>query len=214
MRLFLASQNFGNHVDKLQEMVGSHSRALVIFNQRDYEMPANRQAVVERKRQLFEQHGFEFQELDLRDFFGQKDRLRQFITAYQPDLIAATGGNPFLLKSAFNQSGFSEILQEDLAADRYVYAGYSAGAMVVAPDYHHYDIGDKPAVVRTVYGIRPDYKGLGLISEYILPHADQEWYRADFAANLQNMRAHGIEPIILHDSDVLVVNGQQQEVLR
>ena len=44
----------------------------------------------------------------------------------------------FLLATAYHLSGFDEILREDLANDKYVYGGFSAGAMAICETIRHY----------------------------------------------------------------------------
>ena len=80
MRLFLASQYFGNHADRLSDMVGENRKALVITNARDYRENKS----LDAKRKLFKQNNLDFQELDLREYFGKSDELRLFIDDYQP----------------------------------------------------------------------------------------------------------------------------------
>ena len=55
---------------------------------------------------------------------------------------------------------------------------------------------------------------LFLASQDFGNHADQDWYKADFEANLKKMTEKGVKPIILDDSDVFVVDGDKREVLR
>jgi peptidase E len=217
MRLFLASQDFGNHADRLREMVGENRRALVVFNARDYETPEGRRAVVERKRKLFADNGFEFRELDLRDYFGKKDELAKFVDDFKPGLVSSQGGNTFLFKAACDQSEFAEILLKDLTNDKYVYCGHSAGAMAASPDYHSYNAGDnrnRALEVKKIYGIEPDFGGLHLVDEYFLPHAGQAWHKDIFDERLGTMEANGVKPVVLRDSDVFVVDGDRTEVLR
>jgi len=214
MRLFLASQDFGNHADRLRELVGENRKVLVIFNQRDYETPETRKEVVERKRQLFTENGFEFSELDLRDYFGKKESLAKFIDEYRPGLIAATGGNTYLLKSAYNQSGFAEILAKDLADDKYVYSGHSAGAMAVTPDYNFYARGDFPNQVTEIYGLEPDWEGLKLVEEYIIPHVDTDWHGEISEERIGQLEKAGKPFVALRDSDVYVIDGERKEVLK
>ena len=69
MRLFLASQDLGDFGNRLREMVGENRRALVVFNARDCKPERG----VDKHRELLSEIGLEFNELDLRDYFGKKD---------------------------------------------------------------------------------------------------------------------------------------------
>ena len=60
MRLFLASQDFGNYVDRLSAMVGKNRKTLVVTNARDYSVDKG----VEAQKELFAANGLDFYELD------------------------------------------------------------------------------------------------------------------------------------------------------
>ena len=66
MRLFLASQDFGSHVDRLSALVGENRKALVVFNARDYKDDEG----LEKQEKLFTDATFELYKLDLCDYFG------------------------------------------------------------------------------------------------------------------------------------------------
>jgi dipeptidase E len=73
--------------------------------------------------------GFEAAELDLRDYFGGRWRLRHDLAG--ASLAWLRGGNVFLLRYALSRSGADVIFRDLLAADALVYAGYSAGVRAV-----------------------------------------------------------------------------------
>src|SRR6476620_12415916 len=108
MKLYLSSQGFGNHIDRLKDMVGSDNRVLFIDNAKDYYSPEDRAAHVAEKKLEFEESGFEFYELDLRNYFRSPDKLKPIIEAAK--FIFVFGGNTFLLRRAFAYSGFDTLL--------------------------------------------------------------------------------------------------------
>ena len=58
---------------------------------------------------------------------------------------------------------------DGLAADRFVYAGYSAGPCVLAPSLAGLDLCDSPEDCQATYGdVRFD--GLGILDRPVVPH--------------------------------------------
>ena len=210
MRLFLASQYFGNHADRLSDMVGENRKALVITNARDYRENKS----LDAKRKLFKQNNLDFQELDLREYFGKSDELRLFIDDYQPGLVVLAGGNMFLLRRALYQSGFDKILNRDINDNKYVLAGYSAGSIVVGPDLHGFKQLDNPYLVLPGYQEEVVWDGLGLTDVLVLPHADSPKYIQKIADASALFDRNDWKNIVLNDSDVFVVDGDKEEVLR
>ncbi|MBR2544093.1 Type 1 glutamine amidotransferase-like domain-containing protein [Candidatus Saccharibacteria bacterium] len=121
MRLYLASHNLGPYTDELLKLVGEGRKALFVENARDYYPDEKRASDLREKLAMISRLGFEVEELDLRDYFEKPNELRKFIESYKPDLIYASGGNVFLLATAYSLSGFDEILREDLAKDKYIW---------------------------------------------------------------------------------------------
>ena len=53
-------------------------------------------------------------------------------------------GNVFTLRMAFAKSGLDRVVVEGLAADQFVYAGFSAGPCVLAPSLAGLELCDPP----------------------------------------------------------------------
>lgn len=211
MRLFLASQDFGNFGDKLSEMVGDNRRALVIFNARDYKDDRG----IEGQKELFSGIGLEFNELDLRNYFGRKNELRRFIDKFKPGLVVLLGGNTFLLRRALAQSGFDEILTEDIKADKYVYAGHSAGSMIVAPSMEGYERHDNEKVIMPGYDLGVIWSGLNLVDIRIIPHVSADKYREKIVSMRRELfDRKGWRYELLEDEDVFIIDGEKEIVLR
>lgn len=210
MRLFLASQDFGEHGDQLSRMTGDNRRALVVSNARDYTEDKG----LNRQRQLFTNHNLEFQELDLREYFGKSGELREFIDGYNPGLIALLGGNTFLLRRALAQSGLDEIIKSDTAVDKYIIAGHSAGSVVAGPSLHGFELMDKETLVLPGYQSEVVWSGLGLTDTRVIPHVGSLKYKQTIMEIGKQFNANGWRYVMLDDDAVFVVHGDKEEVLR
>ena len=210
MRLFLASQDFGNHVDRLSAMVGENRKTLVVTNARDYNVDKG----IEVQKELFAANGLDFYELDLRKYFGQQEELEKFVDEYQPGAVILLGGNVFLLRRALYQSGFDEILKRDVCADKYVLAGHSAGAIVAGPSLDGFEKMDEPDLVLPGYQEEIIWSGLGLADMRVIPHADSPKYAAAAIDCQKAFSENGWEYVALNDGDVFVVDGENEEILR
>ncbi len=71
--------------------------------------------------------------LDLRHFFPKAGELEKHLQGF--GYIWVTGGNTFVLRRAFAESGLDLILQRKLKEDDFVYSGYSAGGLCGHSDF-------------------------------------------------------------------------------
>ena len=215
MRLFLASQDFGNYANKLKEMVGDNKSTLFIINARDERDEYYRKEKINEKRVLLETNGFEWcGELDLRKYFGKEVELRQFIKEQGVGHIHVTGGNTFLLRKAFALSGFDNIVKEELTRDNFVYSGSSAGSMIMTPDFKYYAQGDRPKVKAPGYPDKIIWNGLRLIEQYICPHYSTAGHETVSKMRKEAFEKDGVSYLLLEDTDVYVINGDNKEILR
>ena len=214
MRLFLASQDFGNHLTKLIEMVGDNKQTLFIINARDERGEDYRKDKIAEKRKMLEDSGFEWAgELDLREYFGKEADLRNYLDEQGVGHIHVTGGNTFLLRKAFALSGFDKIIKDELAKDSLAYSGSSAGSMVMTPDFKYYAQGDRPKVKATGYPDEIIWQGLGLVKKYICPHYSTVGHEEVSRVRKEAFDKDGVDYLLLDDSDVYVVDGDKKEVL-
>ena len=132
MRLFLSSQDLGRHADIAAKMAGKNKKALYIKNAQDNLPPEERNFSTPEKKKMFEAAGFEFEEIDLRDYFGKSKKLTEKLLPFGS--IWSAGGNPFILRRAMQASGLDKILIDLLKNDKILYGGWSAGAMIMTPD--------------------------------------------------------------------------------
>lgn len=211
MKLFLSSQGFGNHLDRLQRMVGNDKRVLFVDNAKDVGLPKERRAHVLEKKKEFEEAGFEFFELDLRSYFGSPDTLKPLVEA--ASFVWVSGGNTFVLRRAFKYSGFDTLLQNSLKSTNMVYGGSSAGSIIITKTLHGTEHGDDPYNVPTGYNEEIIWDGLGLVYPQLVPHYQSDWFGDEAQAMVDYFERNGMKYETLRDGEVYVVDGGIEEKL-
>ncbi len=214
MRLFLSSQDLGNYAHVAREMAGNHNKLAYIRNAMDDTPPEERNQNTPEKKIMFETAGFEFHEIDLRDYFGKPDELEQALADF--GAVWCAGGNTFILRRALNASGCDEIIKKRVAEDSIVYGGWSAGSCICAKSLRGIERGDRPSpsIVPDEYPTKETmWDGLGLIDEMIIPHCNMEWFM-DAAKESEQVLTQMQQPFIkLDDGQVLIIDGDKKEVL-
>jgi dipeptidase E len=204
----------GDHPEHLVALVGGNGRkAVVIANALD-EAPAEvRRSGVERELAALTDLGFDAAELDLRDYFGQEQRLRRDLAGVA--LAWLRGGNVFMLRFALFRSAGDVVFRDLLAADALVYAGYSAGACVLSPALRGLEVVDDAGAVMRIYGSEPVWDGLALLTEAFLPHYQSPGHPETAAIDLVAARyqAEGVGYRPLRDGQALLINGADTEIV-
>lgn len=211
MRLFLSSQGFGNHADRLIALMGDNKKVLFVDNAKDGLDKVERSEHIREKKIEYEQLGLMFEELDLRDYFGKKAELKRKLDG--TGLVFLYGGNTFVLRRAMAYSGLDDLLIEKLMHDECVLAGSSAGAIVAGPSLHGTEYGDPPHKIPPGYQDEVVWKGLGLVDFYIIPHYLSDWF-GDKAHKMERyFKVHHLPYETLMDGQVYVVDGTKRELL-
>ncbi|NNH70306.1 type 1 glutamine amidotransferase-like domain-containing protein [Nocardia uniformis] len=211
MRLFLSAYRFGAHYDRLLGLVGAPGRVAVIANACDAWPSAWASAVTSDLVPL-RRLGFEPEVVDLRDYIGQAAELERVLVGFP--LVWVRGGNTFVLRAQFARSGADLIFARLLAADAFVYAGYSAGACVMTPDLYGLESMDDPAEVRSACGTEALWDGLGLVDHRIVPHLDSPTDPEGLSRKLaREYRLAGVPHWALTDDDAVIVDGDRRTVL-
>ena len=216
MKLFLASQDLGDFADVLNDMVGGNKRALIISNARDYyHDAATISSATEKTVNRLENMGFVVEVLDLKKYFNKTQELQDFVAKFAPSLIFSIGGRTSCLATALHVSGMDKIIRDGVLDDKFIYGGYSAGAMVAAKNLKLYylDSVDNDTA-RETYGIEPYEYGIGLTDFYIVPHADHSDYLTTVKGRIAKITQARKNAIRLNDADVYVVNGANSELLK
>ena len=171
MKLYLSSYRLGADPQKLRELVGDNTKAGVVSNALDFSNDTERrQSSIRREIADLEPLGLNAVELDLRNYFERSETLLERMGDF--GLLWVIGGNSFILRRAMKQSGLDQLLlayQSEGKRD-FVYAGYSAGAVVVTPTLRGIELVDEPHVVPERYDPEIIWEGLGLVGYSIAPH--------------------------------------------
>ena len=214
MRLYLSSYQMGDHPEALEALLGPNRRAAVICNALDVYPDidaAARRRRVDGQGDALAKLGCTAEELDLRAYFGRSDALAERLA--DVGLVWVNGGNSFVLKRAFEQSGCDQLLKGLLARDAIVYGGFSAALMMVMPTMRGIELCDD--IVSVPAGYRPEFswESLGMIDYSIVPH-----WRSDHPESammedvVRFMEANGLAYRTLHDGEAIVVDadGERQ----
>lgn len=122
------------------------------------------------------------------------------------DLIFVSGGNVFYLAYQLHETSWGTKIS-DYINNGGVYAGSSAGSIILTDNIEHFATADDPAKAPAIC------PGLGLLSHAIVPHADNAKYSLLAADIALKYRADGLEVILLNDNQVLVINGESAAIM-
>ncbi len=212
MRLFLSSYRFGAHAEEFAALAGPNKTVALVMNAADVFESNRRPLYVERERADLSAVGLTATELDLRDYFDQRDRLAQDLAAF--GIVWVVGGNSFVLRRAMRQSGFDVVGRRAVADGTLVYGGYSAGAVVATPTLRHIDLDDDPTAIPTGYAAEPIYDGLGLYSKSIAPHWRSDHPEAEVMEQIVGrFEADAMPYQPLRDGEVVVVQDGVERLL-
>lgn len=206
MKLYLSSYRIPRP-DVLTDLVGKPAakiRVAVIFNAHDGYPEDQRAEKAADLAGYFTDHNFNWDRLDLREYFGRSADLMAYLQ--QMDAVWAAGGNTYALRSAMRRSGFDQVSSR-LVEEGLIYGGDSAGAIVAGPDLHFFETADDPALAEELV-----YEGLNLTEQVVIPHWGSEKYASVLEDTLNNHRAAGHQTTVLTDEQVLVINGHKKTV--
>lgn len=186
---------------------------LYVNNAKDFLSKAERDAHTAEKKQEFESFGFDFYELDLRDYFDPTKHPVLAEILKETDLLWLGGGNTFLLRRAMAYSGLDTMASELLKQNAFVYGGSSAGSIVTTKTLHGTDHGDDPYQIVDGYKEEIVWDGLGLIYLQLVPHFNSEWFAKESKAMVNALETLGLKYETLEDGQVYIVDGDYEEKL-
>ena len=205
MRLYLSSYRLGNNTEQFTSMVGGNKRAALILNARDYFSSADREHGKTEQTEELKKIGITAEELDLRKFFGKSDELKNTLELF--DAVWIPGGNSFLLRHAMHESGFDTIIKNLLQEDKIVYAGYSAGIVVLCETLRGIEIVDDIKYVKEIYNTEPIFAGLEILPYSIAPHYKSNHPETELIDKVvEYFIAEKIPYRTLKDGDAIIIN--------
>lgn len=212
MRLFLASYHIGNQPEKFTALFRENKKTAIITNAGDvYSAESKAEKLPEYIKEL-KSVGIEGENLDLRDYVGKTEELKEELSQY--GAVWITGGNSFLLRRAMYDSGFDEVITDLLKQDKIIYAGYSAGAVAATPTLIGIDIVDAPGAVDEVYGKEPIWEGLNLVPYSIVPHFESDHPESEGTSKtVEFFKQENIPYRTLRDGQAIVIDGDKEELI-
>lgn len=211
MRLYLSSYQMGDSPELFSAMVGGIGWGWIIMNAldgADTDADHHRTDTVRQAANLGS-IGLHAEALDLREFHPGTIE-----SAFgEPDFVWVRGGNVFTLRMAMARSGFDQLIVDRLATDAFVYAGFSAGACVLAPSLAGLELCDSVADCRATYGsVRFD--GLEVLDRPVVPHLDSPHHpESDVLSEVAaRYKASGQRFWPLRDGQALLVDGGDPEI--
>ena len=208
MLLYLSSQKFGNDVTVLKEWIKEHNnKILLIFNAMDAKNQEKINNNIEEDIMLLETIGFEVKVVDLKDYFGKKERLKQDFKEYNAYCIM--GGNVFVLRQAMYYSGLDDYLKEISLDNDCLYIGYSAGSCVMSNNLKILDIVDEPISFYNNNEII--YTGIGLIDYVIVTHYKSAYHKVNLIDDVvEKCKKESITYKVIKDGEVIIENLKNQ----
>jgi dipeptidase E len=212
MRLYLSSFRLGNEPEKFSKLVTGNKRAAVILNAHDYFPDKERHHALHEEFRDLEKIGLTPEEIDLRKYYGDKESLEQQLEEY--DTLWVPGGDSFLLRRAMYDSGFDVIIKNMLAEDKIVYAGYSAGVVVLTPSLRGLEIADDDTKVFGTYKEECIYEGLNILPYCIAPHYKSQHGKSESMDKVvEFFISENMNYKTLMDGQAIVINGDKEETL-
>ncbi len=207
MKLYLSSYQLGEKVDFLKTHCEKSGRVLdYIPNALDFTTadPIRKRDHIAQDSALLGDLGFSVRVLDLREYFGKTDALKERLS--EASSVWVSGGNTFILRQTMHLSGFDELMFSYLSKRHdFLYGGYSAGCCVLSPDLSYLQQVDNPNDFPYPDIQETIWDGLGYIDFAFLPH-----YRSDHpeSAAIEKEVEYCIENkllfLALRDGEVLI----------
>jgi len=148
--------------------------------------------------------GFQPEELDLRKYFSKPEKLANKLSEF--GMLWVRGGNTFILRRAFKESGMDNWLISQKDNNELVYAGYSAGVCVLSPTLKGLEIVDDPNIISEGYKKDIIWEGLGLISFAFAPHYKSNHPETKMVdKEVEYYKNNGIKFKTLHDGEVIII---------
>jgi len=212
MRLYLSSYGLGNKPEEMTPLIGDNKRTAIIMNAQDNVLPEARAERLQIEIENLTSLGLQPEELDLRNYFGKTVELKAALADF--GYFWVRGGNVFLLRRAYKQSGFDSLLVELLQNDKVAYGGFSAGICILAPSLKGIELVDPKNDVSEGYDKTVVWDGLGVLGYAIAPHYKSDHPEsADIDKCVDYFKKNGISHKTLRDGEAIVINGDEEKIV-
>jgi len=210
MKLYLSSYKFGNHIQALADMLSNNKRIAIIQNALDaYTDLDRRKASLQNDMDRLAEIGLNPEELDLRNYFTRNIELQQKLSELGG--VWVVGGNTFVLRRTFKESGMDQWLIGEKENRDFVYAGYSAGICVLAPTLRGIDLADDLVAAQELFNEEILWDGLGLISYMPVPHYKSDHPESQLMEDVVSfLEDRGLPYKTLRDGEVIIGNTIDQ----
>jgi len=206
MKMYLSSYRLGDSPERLVALMGVKKKIAVISNALDFTDDINKRNIgVQREIDDLNNLGLQAEEVDLRIYFRKPNELEQMLSKF--GAVWIRGGNTFVLRRAFKQSGMDEWLIKQKDSKDFVYAGYSAGVCILSPSLKGLEIVDDPVVIGEGYSKETIWEGLGLIDFAFAPHFESPGHPETDAVSkeVEYYKKTGEKYRTLHDGESLII---------
>ena len=207
MKFYLSSYKLGNKTNKLKQLIPKEKRQIgYIPNALDFSNidPERRKQHIEFDINSLRELGISVELLDLKVYFGKQIKLKKKIDRLGG--VFVSGGNTFILRQAMKLSGFDKIFKQLIKRKDFLYAGYSAGICVLAPDLKALKIVDDPTDMPYKKLKKVLWDGLGFLDYIILPHYKSDHRESDdIDKEVKYCKKNKIPFKTLRDGEVIVI---------
>lgn len=211
MKLYLSSKRLGNKPTLVSKLLDPQAKIAIVLNAYDDVLGEDRAIRIQSQIDLFNDLGFVADELDLRDFYDNKN-IANVLDHYEA--VWVRGGNIFRLKYSFDKSGFSEVIKDRIEKNKIVYIGESAGATILGPTLYALEVVDDKSIQKYFDGDYTIDTGLHVLEYVILPH-----YMSDHPESylieevIKEYKKKSIDFKVLRDGEVLIIDDQNMILL-
>lgn len=214
MKLYLSSYKFGNYTEELVKLSLGNKRVGVIMNAVDWSDDKVRVTnSLNEQIDILKSLGFDPEQIDLRNYFGKSEELKSHLSNF--GMVWVYGGNTFVLKRAYEQSGFGEIIKGMILKDEIVYAGFSAGVVILSKSMKGLEIVDDPFIIPEGYKSDFSWDGLGILDYHVAVHYKSDHSEsADIDKEIEYCEKNNISYKTLSDGEVIVVNGEETKFFK
>jgi dipeptidase E len=217
MRMYLSSEQLGNHTDQLLSLWPDNNRVGVIANAVDGEAPEVRQEHLDDQFRQLAALGLEPEEINLTEYFDRPGRDVAERVSQNYGGLWVPGGNVFVLRQAMARSGLDHRMERLLTQTErtgLVYAGYSAGSCQVADSLRGLELVDDPTEVPSKYHAMRIFRGLELMRALVVPHFESPDNPLSPAIDdvVESLQSRGAPYLTLHDGDVVVIRDGSQTI--